>query len=405
MAWEVRKLGDVCELITKGTTPTSIGYKFTQSGINFVKIESLSDNGDLIQSKLAHIDEECHKALRRSQLKENDILFSIAGALGRTIIVKDAFLPANTNQALAIIRLKQDSNISVRYLEKYLNTGIIFDEIEKLKGGVAQQNLSLTQLNALIIPIPPLAEQKRIVAILDEAFLAISTAKENAEKNLKNAKELFESYLNNIFEKKGKDWEEKKLGEVCSLITKGSSPKWQGVSYVNVPGILFVTSENIGEFRLIIDHKKFVEEKFNLKDKKSILKKGDVLTNIVGASIGRTAIYTLDDLANINQAVCILRCKNELLLNVYLMYLLNSPFLRKILHSNEVNTARANLSLSFFSNLSIPLPSLKEQQSIVSKLDALSEQTKKLEAVYSKKIADLVELKKSILQKAFRGEL
>ncbi len=200
-------------------------------------------------------------------------------------------------------------------------------------------------------------------------------------------------------------WQTKKLGEVCSLITKGSSPKWQGIKYLAEPGILFVTSENVGEGELLLDQRKYVEEKFNQKDKKSILKKGDVLTNIVGASIGRTAIYTIDDVANINQAVCILRCKSELISNVYLMNLLNSPFLKVILHSNEVNAARANLSLGFFNNLTIPLPPLRDQHRIVAKLDAFHAETKKLESLYHQKLAALEELKKSLLYKAFSGEL
>ncbi|MCX6251617.1 MAG: restriction endonuclease subunit S [Bacteroidetes bacterium] len=154
-----------------------------------------------------------------------------------------------------------------------------------------------------------------------------------------------------------------------------------------------------------IEDRKYVEQKFNIKDKKSILHKGDVLTNIVGASIGRTAIYSLDDIANINQAVCILRCKLELINNEYLMNLLNSPFLKEILHDNEVNNARANLSLGFFSNLTIPLPTLSVQKLIVQKLNTYKTEIKKLEAIYKQKLADLEELKKSILQKAFSGDV
>jgi type I restriction enzyme S subunit len=106
VGWQTRKLGDLSELITKGTTPTSVGYAFVPNGINFVKVESISENGHFIKSMLAHITRECHDALGRSQLKSGDILFSIAGALGRTAPVTDEIVPANTNQALAIVRLK-----------------------------------------------------------------------------------------------------------------------------------------------------------------------------------------------------------------------------------------------------------------------------------------------------------
>jgi type I restriction enzyme S subunit len=213
--WEIKKLGEICELITKGTTPTSLGHQFTDEGINFIKVESLTESGKIITNKVAYISEECHQVLKRSQLKENDILFSIAGALGRIGIVNKDILPANTNQALAIIRLSKDVNISIPYLAKYFNSSLISDEIEKLKGGAAQQNLSLGQLNNLEIPLPPLQEQQRIVTILDEAFTAIDKTKANTEQNLKNAKELFESELQRVFSEKGDGWEEKRLGDVC----------------------------------------------------------------------------------------------------------------------------------------------------------------------------------------------
>jgi len=322
--------------------------------------------------------------------------------LGKVALIDDDYDYA-FGGFMGLIKPKQNLNSDFLF---YLMTSDAYKKfIGALSDGANINNLKFSDLGEFEIPFPPLPEQQRIVAILDEAFAAIAKAKANAEQNLRNAKELFERYLQGVFEEEREGWEEKRLGEVCSLITKGSSPKWQGIRYVEKPGILFITSENVGEGTLILDNRKYVEEKFNQKDKKSILRKGDVLTNIVGASIGRTAIYSIDDIANINQAVCILRCKPEIILNVYLMNLLNSPFLKIILHSNEVNTARANLSLGFFSNLSIPLPSIKEQQSIVQKLDTLSAETKKLEDIYQQKIKDLEEMKKSILQKAFSGEL
>ena len=150
---------------------------------------------------------------------------------------------------------------------------------------------------------------------------------------------------------------------------------------------------------------KFVEDLFNEKDSKSILKKGDVLTNIVGASIGRTAVFDRDDVANINQAVCLIRCDKDKLLNKYLAYLLNSPFFRKILHNNEIDNARANLSLGFFRALEIPVPMFGEQESIIAQIDAFLSETQRLETIYKQKLTALNELKQSILQKAFSGQL
>jgi type I restriction enzyme, S subunit len=202
--WPTKRLGDLCELVTKGTTPTSIGHAFAQSGINFVKVESIATTGQFIEDKLARITPECHSALRRSQLKAGDILFSIAGALGRTAFVTDDILPANTNQALAIIRLRRDPSVSPKFVLKALATGVVLEQIEKFKGGVAQQNLSLAQVQDFEIALPPLTQQQRIVAILDEAFDGIATAKANAEKNLQNAHGLFESHLRSVFTQRGK---------------------------------------------------------------------------------------------------------------------------------------------------------------------------------------------------------
>lgn len=253
--------------------------------------------------------------------------------------------------------------------------------------------------------IPPLSEQKQIVETLDKAFEKIDKAIANMKQNLQNTKELFESYLQNVFENKGDDWEEKPIKDLTKIVTKGSSPKWQGVNYVDEGGIFFLTSKNVGEGELLLKNKKYLEEKFNEIQKKTIHKKGDVLTNIVGASIGRTAIFNLDEITNINQAVCLMRCNSEQVYNYYLMYLLNSPFFKSILHDNEVDNARANLSLTFLKNLVIPLPKFEVQKEIVFRLKSFLGETKKLKAIYTQKIADLEELKKTILEKAFKGEL
>jgi len=164
--WEIVKLGDVSERVTKGTTPTTAGFKFQDSGINFVKIESIDDSGYFIEDKFAHIDQKCNEALKRSQLKEGDVLFSIAGALGRVALVNKDILPANTNQALAIITPKE--NLNSKYLEEVLRSPLIFKKIDGLKVGVAQYNISLTQVSDFEIPLPPLEIQKQIVAKIED---------------------------------------------------------------------------------------------------------------------------------------------------------------------------------------------------------------------------------------------
>jgi len=222
--WPVFKLGELADVITKGTTPTSVGHDFVDNGINFVKVESITSSGKFIKEKFAHITAACHAALGRSQLQAGDILFSIAGALGRTGFVTSEILPANTNQALAIIRLKRGIDISAEYILKVLEAGSVLEQIEKLKGGVAQQNLSLSQVRDLYISVPPLPEQQRIVALLDEAFAGLATAKANAERNLQSARAVFECHLESVLTEGGDDWEEKTLGNVCA-IARGGPPR------------------------------------------------------------------------------------------------------------------------------------------------------------------------------------
>ena len=183
---DVIKLGDLCEVITKGTTPTSLGYKFIDKGINFIKIESITNNGNFIKNKFAYINKDCNAALMRSQLQAGDILFSIAGALGRTAIVTEEILPANTNQALAILRIKKDIKVDKKFLLHCLNSDAVKKQSDTFKGGVAQQNLSLSQLKSYNIPLPSLLEQKDIVTKLDLIFTEIHKLKNFIETKIKN---------------------------------------------------------------------------------------------------------------------------------------------------------------------------------------------------------------------------
>ena len=156
------RLGDICSLITKGTTPKS----YTTSGVAFVKTEAFEDSR-IIPERLSYVDNETHTTfLKRSILEEDDILITIAGAtIGKCAMVPKDILPANTNQALAIIRLA-DGN-SPKYVMYVLQSDIMKRYMAKSIKGSAQPNLNLQQLNDLIFPLPSLAEQERIVGILD----------------------------------------------------------------------------------------------------------------------------------------------------------------------------------------------------------------------------------------------
>ena len=166
--WDVKRLGEIALLITKGTTPTSVGCDFESYGINFIKAESISDNGDFIPEKFAHIDEHTDMLLSRSRLREGDFLFSIAGVLGRVAVVTDEVLPANTNQALAVIRLDINSTIDKRYLFFALKSEYLRNRIKEENVAAAQANLSLQDVNEFHVAVPTLAEQKAIAAVLSD---------------------------------------------------------------------------------------------------------------------------------------------------------------------------------------------------------------------------------------------
>lgn len=181
--WDVKKLGEIAELITKGTTPTSLGKDFQTSGINFIKIESLTTSGEIIPDKVAFIDESTHQLLKRSQLKSGDLLFSIAGALGRVAKVENEILPANTNQALAIIRLPINSELDLKYLFIYLASVKIQTHILNVSVQGAQANLSLLNISQLLIEAPKSKEeQTRIATILSDMDAEIQALETKLEK-------------------------------------------------------------------------------------------------------------------------------------------------------------------------------------------------------------------------------
>ena len=157
----LRSIGEISEVVTKGTTPTTLGFNFVNLGVNFVKIENISEEGKISKEGMMHITEECNMKLSRSQLHAGDILFSIAGAIGRTAIVPTDILPANTNQALAIVRLKHDANIKGEYLLAALSSPFVENQYKKQKKGVAQINLTLKNISDLMIPVPSLEIQKQ----------------------------------------------------------------------------------------------------------------------------------------------------------------------------------------------------------------------------------------------------
>jgi type I restriction enzyme S subunit len=206
--WEERKLGEVCDLITKGTTPK----QFTDNGIRYIKIEAFEDNYIDID-KCVFIAERIHNTeLRRSILKENDILFAIAGAtIGKTNIVTKNLLPANTNQALAIIRLKETENRN--FILQVLKSQIMQKYIKNSISVGAQPNLNLEQMNNFSFVYPPLPEQERLANLFTLIDDRISTQMKIIEK----LESLIKGVANFVFYSNKYQFSKSTLGTLCKI--------------------------------------------------------------------------------------------------------------------------------------------------------------------------------------------
>lgn len=335
-----------------------------------------------------------------------------------------------------------DSGLSVKpknskeILQEFLNLQLLYlnDQIYSLARGTAQKNLDVPNFRNLEIHYPKsLPEQKRIVAILDEAFAAIAKAKANAQQNLQNAKELFESYLQGVFENKGKMselgfvglkdvrinkdsekeilqssthknhnsdnevWEEKTLGEIA-FVKSGGTPSrakkeyWEG-------NIAWYSSGELNDLLTKGPERKINDLAINNSNAK-LFPKGSLLIGMYDTAALKMSILDRD--GTFNQAIAGVKPNDKIDLT-FILHSINS--IKPDLLNLRRGVRQKNLSLEKIKNIPIYLPPLKTQKAIVKKLDALNIETKKLENIYQQKINDLEELKKSVLQKAFSGEL
>lgn len=265
-------------------------------------------------------------------------------------------------------------------------------------------------LKEIQFPIPPLPEQKRIVKILDEVFEKVTKAKENAEKNLQNARELFESYLQGVFANPstslgtgpGEDWEEKALGEVCGFVRgpfggslKKSIFKKNGYAVYEQQHAIY---DQFDDIRYFIDDNKFNEMK------RFELNSGELIMSCSG-TMGKMAVVPKNIKRGIiNQALLKLTPSKEISIMFLKLWMQSENFQDSLKKYSQGAAIKNVASVKILKKIKMPVPTISEQHAIVSKLNELSAETKKLEAMYQQKIANLEELKKSALQKAFKGE-
>ncbi len=390
--WEIKKLGDVAT-VSSGNSAPQKKELFDDGIFPFIRT---SDVGQIrkgfISSCVDFLNKEGIKGLKL--YKKGTILFPKSGA--STFLNHRVMMEIDGYVSSHLATIKGNNSIADDKFLLYFLTTI---DAKDLMQDIAYPSLKTSEISLIPIPFPPLPEQQRIVALLDEAFAAIAKAKANAEQNLKNAKELFDCVLDKIlYDKK---WEVRQLGEVCEKVEYGTSSKAQKKG--KIPVLRMGNIQN-GRF----DYGSLVYSDNEEDNKKYLLKKNDVLFNRTNSPelVGKTAIYKGETPAIFAGYLIRLHRKEEILDADYLNYYLNSKMAfdygKKVVISS-VN--QANVNGTKLKTYPIPLPTLQEQQAIVRQLDALRAETQRLEAVYQQKIADLGELEKSILQKAFAGEL
>jgi len=360
--WEIKKLGEVCEELFAGGDVPKDNWSKSKTDIFSIPIFS---NGERNKGLYGYTNV--------ARVTKPSITISARGTIGYSEIREEAFYPAIR---LIVITPKIDL-INLSFLE------YVIGSIDFIHSGSSIPQLTVPMIKEYSIPLPPLSEQQTIVSILDEAFAAFDKVKANAEQNLKNAKEIFESYLQGVFEKKGDGWEEKTLNQISDNLDSKRIPITKNIRsegsipYYGASGVVDYVSDYIFDEDLLC----VSEDGANL--------------------LARTypIAFSISGKTWVNNHAHILRFNN----------MLNQKFVEFYLNSIKLDDfvsgmAQPKLNQAMLNKIPIPFPPFSEQQTIVVKLDTLFTETKKLEAIYQEKLLNLEDFKKSILQKAFNGE-
>lgn len=390
--WTIKSLGELCKTGAGGTPLKSMKEYYEGGNIPWLL------SGEVSQGEICEATNFItHKGLENSSAKlfpPNTVLVAMYGATaGQVGILR---FEASTNQAICGILPSE------HFLPEFLFYFFRHkkDELIAQATGNAQPNISQIKIRNMGVPAPSLLEQHRIVAILDEAFDGIATAKANAEKNLQNARALFESHLQSVFTERGEGWVASKLADVCGFQNgfafKSSSFKGTGVPIIRI--------SNIQDGRIHTDNRLVF---FDPKDYRENLDRyriveNDLLIAMSGATTGKLGFNTKNTVFYLNQRVGKFEPGEKL--NKRFLYYFLSTKVEENLHISA-GAAQPNLSTEQIKNFVLPLPPLDEQAYIVESLEELSDETQRLESLYQQKLSALDELKKSLLHQAFSGAL
>ena len=380
--WEEKTLGEIAYI--KGGKRLPKGEKLSTEKTNhpYIRVTDFNYRGTVDINNVQFITDDIYEQIKNYTISSSDLYISIAGTIGKSGIIPKELDGANLTENACKLVYKT-KNISNRYVYYYTQTNLFKEQIFDKTKMAAMPKLALTRLATVKLSVPSLLEQERIVAKLDKALEAIDKVKSNAEQNLNNVKELFESALNKVFTENTEGWEEKTLKEVCKKISAGGD-KPENFSKVitencEVP-IYSNGIENDGLYGYT-DVPAITEEAITISARGTI---GFICKRVKPYyPIVRLISAIPNDHINID----------------FMEYAL------KFMVPTGNGSSIPQLTVPMLKDKKVKYPSLPEQQKIVEKLDALQEQTKQLEAIYTQKIKECDELKQSILQKAFRGEL
>lgn len=389
MDWQVTTLGHVCEFENgdRGKNYPSRS-KFVDSGIAFINAGHVND-GIINFSKMNYISDITFSSLSRGKVRLGDVLFCLRGSLGKFAVVEKKMQGAIAS-SLVIIRPK---NLSPEFLAHYLRSAACQKEIEKYAAGAAQPNLGAKDLAKFEIPLPSIPEQQRIVSILDQACADIEKVRANAEKNLKNALELFDCHVKNIFSQKKDGWREKSLGELgkvsmCKRILKKHTSAAGDIPFYKI-GTFGKTANAFIDADLYYEY----------KTRFPFPKVGDVLISASG-TIGRCVVFDGEPAYFQDSNIVWIDNDERLVSNEYLLH-----FYRVCEWNPSKGATISRLYNDDLRKIKIAFPNIPEQLRVSKDIAELDKQIMSLKQVYYAKLTSLDELKKSLLQKAFSGEL
>ncbi len=392
--WTYRQLKDVTNKISDGShnPPKGIAYSdYPMLSSKNILFDDFNYDSPRYLSK-----EDFDIENKRTDISDGDVLLTIVGTVGRTCCVQNPFIPFTLQRSVAVLKPKKEILIS-RFLMYALYS--LSDLWENEAKGAAQKGVYLKQLAAVSIPTPPLPEQERIVERLDAAFAQIDELKSNAERQLAEARALFQSTLTQAMQPKP-GWQEKRIKEIADVKGGKRVPKGYKLqsTKTNHPYIRVADFNNYGTIEMsdiqYISNDIFEQIKnYTITDK-------DLYVSIAG-TIGKTGIIPSElNGANLTENACKLVFKEDINLRFVYLFTLSEIFKKQVEKATK-QASQPKLALTRLAEVKISIPSITEQQIIVEHLDALSNHVKELEEISRKTAAECDALKQALLRQIF----